>query len=138
MSENNNTRQIILLSCYYVILFILYQIILYEWSEKISFDRFSSLIFIIIIILPLSLLFSEIQIYGFKFKKEFDEFKESVFEKLNLFQTTLIQANLKQVSSQTLSLSVYDGKVSDQMELNTGNIDKVSSVIKEVFEGAKK
>ncbi|KGK97875.1 hypothetical protein LI82_08935 [Methanococcoides methylutens] len=138
MSEKNEksaksaTHEIMSLAAYYLILLIVYQVVLYFLGDIIVFDRFSSLILIIFIILPLFLIFTEIEIYGFKIKKELDEFKDSVVTRLDRFENTLTQ------SSNQYTTVIVDGKTSEPKQIDLKDIDNLEFKFKKEYEDAKR
>jgi len=135
MGDKSDTNKTIILSVYYLVLFIIYQVFQKEFGDEVVIDQFSSLILIIFIISPLFSLFNEIDFYGFKFKKEFNDFKERVSTKLDLFQNTLITLSTTLNQSTNLTINTSNGTTSDNKVIEN---PVTEAELRSEYEDAKK
>lgn len=101
MDKSNTFYYIIGLFVFYLVAFIAHQVLLLDtYKNNITWDSLSYLILTICIVLPLSILFNEVELFGFKLKREFNDFKNDVSKTLSIMQNTVAtsvkqQTNIK-------------------------------------------
>lgn len=124
MDKSNTFYYIIGLFVFYLVAFIAHQVLLLDtYKNNITWDSLSYLILTICIVLPLSILFNEVELFGFKLKREFNDFKNDVSKTLSIMQNTVAtsvkqQTNIKvDIDNKGSSDVTYQDNILDISEL---------------------